>query len=466
MVVGEFTQETDVVIIGGGPGGYTCAFRAAELGVKTLIVDAHQSGALGGVCLHDGCIPSKTLLHAAEVINLAAFADEMGVTFAKPHVDLKALLKWKDGAVKKLAAGLDAMCRKHGVERLQGTAHFEDSRHLAIVGGNVPRVKFRRAVIAVGSPPVPDEVLPFSVSVWTPQQAVHFAHGVPKSLLVVGSHYQAVELASVYAALGCKVTLVDEAEQLLPDADGDLVRPLDKRLDDVLDDIAMGVRIKEAKIDKHGLTVSFEGDGAPKPSKFDAAIVCLGNLANVNGLELANTGAQLTDDGFVQIDDKLRTADQRIFAVGDVSGPPLLADKAIPQGRVCGEVLAGWGSIYDPRNVPTTVFTDAQIAWCGLTEQQAKDQGYTHSIAKIPWGASGRAVGMGRSEGVTKIIFDPDTQLVLGVGLCGPHACEMIAEGALAIEMGAVLTDLAHTIHPHPTMSELISDAARQHEAR
>jgi dihydrolipoamide dehydrogenase len=466
MVVGEFTQETDVVIIGGGPGGYTCAFRAAELGVKALIVDAHPSAALGGICLHDGCVPSKTLLHAAEIMTLAQHADAMGLKFAKPKIDLDMLRQWKGGAVKKLATGLESLCRKHGVERLPGAAHFEDSRHLAVVGGPVPRVKFRRAVIATGSRPIEHDLLPFSHErVWTPQQAVHI-NDIPKSLLVLGSSYIAVELASIYAALGSAVTLVDESPRLLPDADADLVRPLDKRLDDALQAIAMGIGIKDAKIDKHGIKVSFDGDGAPKESKFDAVIVCIGSAALVDGLELTTTGVQLTDDDYVQVDDKLRTADQRIFAVGDVAGSPLLADKAIRQGRVCGEVLAGWGSIYDPRNVPMTVFTDPQIAWCGLTEQQAGDEGYPHTVVKIPWGASGRAVGMGRSEGLTKIIIDPDTQLVLGVGMCGPHACEMIAEGALAIEMGAVLTDLAHTIHPHPTMSELISDAAKLHEQR
>jgi dihydrolipoamide dehydrogenase len=491
MVVGEFTQETDVVVIGGGPAGYTCAFRAAELGVKTLIVDAHPSGALGGICLHDGCIPSKTLLHVAELINGAAHAMALGVTYAKPHIDLDGVRSWKDSVVKRLVAGLDSLCRKHGVERLGGVAHFEDSRHVAIVGGNVPRVRFRRAVIATGSRPIEHDLLPFTEdAVWTPQQAVHIpgpgtapgpgagpgagaGAGVPKRLLVIGCGYIAVELATIYAALGSDVTLVDEGERVLPDADADLMRPLDKHLGDVLEDITMGVRVKIAKFEKHGVRVSFEGDGAPgsgsgsgndKGVKFDRVIVALGQHANINDLALTQTRTQLTDDGFIAVDEQVRTGDQRIYAVGDVTGAPLLADKAIRQGRVCGEVLAGWGSRYDARTVPMTVFTDPQLAWCGVTESEAKAQGIAHAVAKIPWGASGRAAGMGRSDGVTKIIFDPDTQLVLGVGICGPHACEMIAEGALAIEMGAVLHDLAATIHPHPTMSELISDAAKLHE--
>lgn len=461
MVVGEFTQETDLLVIGGGPAGYSCAFRAAELGVQTLIVDGHPSGALGGVCLHDGCIPSKALLHVAEAINLAHDAAPMGVKYAKPKIDLDAVRTWKDDAVQRLARGLESLCKKHGVERLTGTAHFEDSRHVAIVGGSVPRVRFRRAVIATGSRPLEHEIIGFAHErVWTPQQAVHVPE-VPKSLLVVGSNYNAVELASLYAALGSAVSLVDEVERILPDADADLVRPLDKHLGDRLESISMGVSIKSAKFDKHGVKASFEGDGAPPDAKFDRVIVAIGNQANINDLGLAHTGAQLGDAGFITVNEQLRTSDQRLHAAGDVTGAPLLADKALHQGRVCGEVLAGWGSVYDARTVPNTVFTDPQIAWCGLTEREAKSRGYPHSVARIPWGASGRAVGMGRSEGLTKIVFDPDTQLVLGVGLSGPHACEMIAEGALAIEMGATLTDLAATIHPHPTLSEMIADAAK-----
>jgi len=462
MVVGEFTQETDLLIIGGGPGGYSCAFRAAELGIQTLIVDSHPSNALGGVCLHDGCIPSKTLLHIAEIINTANQAQEMGIRFSKMHVDAAAVREWKNSAVRKLAAGLDSTAKKLRVERLNGVAHFEDSRHVAIVGGAVPRVRFRRAVIATGSSPIAHDLVPFEPTVvWTPQEAVQLSE-VPKSLLVIGNNYSAVELACIYAAMGSDVTLVDESPRMLPAADTDLVRPLDRRLDDRLKAIAMGVAIKSAKVEKSGVKVVFAGEGAPGATKFDRVIVAIGNRANIHDLGLNHTGVQLADDGFVHVNERLQTADQRIYAVGDATGSPLLADKAIHQGRVCGEILAGWGSVYDPRTVPMTVFTDPQLAWCGLTEEQAAREGISHAAAKVPWGASGRAVGMGRSEGVTKIIFDPDTRLVLGVGMCGPHACEMIAEGALAIEMGAVLDDLAATIHPHPTVSELLSDAAHR----
>jgi dihydrolipoamide dehydrogenase len=470
MVVGEFTQETDVVIIGGGPAGYACAFRAAELGVNVVIVDAHPSGELGGVCLHDGCVPSKTLLHVAETINLANDAQTMGVNYAEPKIDIKAVKAWRDGTIRKLAAGLDSISKKHGVERLQGMAHFEDSRHVAIVGGSVPRVRFRKAVIATGSTPVAHDLLPFAHdAVWKPEQAVQLSAdgataSVPKSLLVIGSDYRAVELASIYAALGSDVTLVDEAERLLPDADADLVRPLDKRLDDRFNAVAMGVRVESVKLEKHAARVTFAGEGAPAAAKFDRVIVAIGQHANTHDLGLAATSVSVDEAGFLIVDEQMRTSDQRIFAVGDVTGAPLLADKALQQGRICGEVLAGWGSRYDARAVPMTVFTDPQVAWCGLTQQQADEQDVPHRVARIPWGASGRAVGMGRSEGVTKVIFDPDTQLVLGVGLCGPHACEMISEAALAIEMGAVLHDLAATIHPHPTMSELLSDVARMNE--
>jgi dihydrolipoamide dehydrogenase len=280
-------------------------------------------------------------------------------------------------------------------------------------------------------------------------------------VLVLGSGYIAVELASVYAALGAEITIATDAPRLMPDADDDLVRPLHRKLKERLKAILTSVTVADATFGKNNVKVQFKGEGAPKSASFERVIVALGNNANVNDLGLDKTSVQLTEDGFVGVNDRLQTTDHRIHAVGDVTGAPLLADKALHQGRICGEVLAGWGSVCDARTAPMTVFTDPQIAWCGLTVQKATSEGITHAIAKIPWGASGRAVGMGRSEGMTKIIYDPDTYLVLGVGLCGPHACEMIAEGALAIEMGAVMEDLASTIHPHPTVSELISDAAR-----
>lgn len=464
MVVGEFTQETDVVVIGGGPAGYSCAFRAAELGVKVAIVDPR--GELGGVCLHDGCVPSKTLLHIAEIIHQARQAQSFGVTFGKPKIDEHGVRDWVEKTVHRLAGGLEALAKKHGVERVQGTARFEDGRHLAVRNGSIARIRFRRAVIATGAIARAHPALPLDgESVLTPQQAVHIRE-VPKALLVLGSDYMAVELATAYAALGSKVTLVDETERVLPQADGDLTRPLMKGLVERLEAVAMQTTVAAVKEDRGGLHVSFEGASAPKPARFDRVIVAIGQEPNSAELSLSKTQVKCDEHGCVRVNEQMRTSDPRIFAVGDVTGAPMLADRALQQGRVCGEVLAGWNSVDDSRTVPFAVFSDPQIAWCGIMEEQARAQGLQHEVARIPWGASGRAVGMGRHEGVTKIIFDPDTKLVLGVGICGPNSCELISEGALAIEMGAVLTDLASTIHPHPTLSELIADAARQADAR
>ncbi|MCI0365108.1 MAG: dihydrolipoyl dehydrogenase [Phycisphaerales bacterium] len=466
MVVGEFTQETDLVVIGGGPGGYSCAFRAAELGVSTVIVDAHPSGALGGVCLHDGCIPSKTLLHIADIINAASLASEMGVSFTKPKFKAEGVREWTTKAIAKLAAGLDSQCRKFGVERIKGRAVFEDSRNLAIRDGDVARLRFKRAVVATGSIAAEHPALPFDQRLVVTPEAAMAVSEIPDSMLVVGSGYIAVELASIYAALGSKVSLVDEGEQWLPGVDADIARPLLRRLGDRLRGMWLKTNVKSARKKDGTMEVSFEGDDAAKSARFDRVVVAAGRRPNLGDLHLDRVQVGLNGEGFITVDGHMRTSNPRIFAVGDIAGPPLLADKALAQGRVAAEAIAGkdQGARFDPRAIPIAIFTDPQIAWCGLTEQEAKAEAIPHAAAKIPWGASGRAVGMGRGEGLTKIIYDPPSQLVLGVGMVGPHACEMISEGALAIEMGATLIDLAATIHPHPTLSELVSDAARQAE--
>jgi len=462
MVVGEFTQETDLVIIGGGPAGYAAAFRAAELGVQTVIVDSRRDGALGGVCLHEGCIPSKTLLHVAEMIDQAEHPTQLGVSFGKPKIDLAAIRSWKENSIKKLAAGLESQCKKHGVERIQGRAHFEDSRNIALLDSTIPRIRFRRALLAVGATPKVHANIPFDGNlILTPGEALKIDL-VPKSLLIVGDDYMAVELAAIYSSLGSAVTLASPAERLLPEVDIDLARPLIKRLESRLSGLHNGIAVAKAEIDGKIARVKFEGPEAPKSGKFELVIVANGHVGNTRGLQLEKTKVELDSNEFVGIDAHMRTADPRIFAAGDVTGAPLLADKALHQGRIAAEVIAGKATMFDARVIPTAIFTDPQIAWCGLIEEDAKRQGVEYAVARIPWGASGRAVGMGRSEGLTKIIYDPHSQVIFGIGMVGFNACELIAEGALAIEMGAVLTDLAATIHPHPTVSELISDVARQ----
>jgi dihydrolipoamide dehydrogenase len=463
MVVGEFSQEANLVVIGGGPAGYAAAFRAAELGVETVIVDPRP--ALGGVCLHEGCVASKTLLHVAEAIHLASAAAGFGVTFEKPRIEPDRVQAWVGEVVGRLASGLESMRTRHGIEHLRGEAAFEDSRTIAIHGETTSRLRFKRALIATGALPAAHPMLPFDGDrVLTPGQASR-VRDIAATTLVIGGGYQAIELASVHAALGSEVTLIDESDAFLPSADPDLARVLMRRLESRLAEVRGGVTVGRAEPHHKRLRLTFSSDGRPKRSEYDRIIVALaeGVRPSLERLHLDRTQARTTDAGFIEVTHQMQTTNPRLFAAGDVTGPPLLADRALAQGRIAAEVIAGWSSRFDARAIPFVIFTDPNLAWCGLTETEAKASGVAYEARRIPWGASGRAVGMGRAtDGVTKIIYDPDTELVLGVGLVGPHTAEMIGEACLAIEMGAVLTDLASTLHPHPSMSELIADAARR----
>lgn len=464
MVVGEFTQETNLVVIGGGPGGYTAAFRAAELGIETLIVDTRET--LGGAYLHQGGVASKALLHLVETIGLAERAGDFGLRFAEPDIDLEQVRRRRRETIDGLAGGLDELCRTHGIERVQGEARFEDSRRIVVRSGPNRRLRFRRAVIATGSQPLePGDWMIDSPRVLDAAEALRL-QDVPATLLVLGSGAMAVELASIYAALGSAVTLADRSERLLPNADADLVGPLAERLTATLAGIRLGAEVREMREAGDGVEVDLTDDGTPGQS-FERVVVAVGQRPRTDELGLAATKVRLDEDGFVKVDERLQTTDPRIFAVGDVTGEPMLAHKAMRQGRVCAEVIAGWGSVFDPRAVPIVIFTDPQIAWCGLTETQAEARGIQCRVNTTGWSGDvpiGAPPGPGRREGITKVIYDPDTQLILGVGVTGPHAGELIAEGALALEMGAVVTDLASTIHPHSTLSELIGKAAGQAE--
>ncbi len=459
MVVGEFTQETDLLVIGGGPGGYSAAFRAAKLGIQTTILESR--GPLGGVCLHVGCIPSKTLLSMSELIAAAEHGQEFGITFGKPKVDLEGVRKWKEGVIGKLAKGLDASAKKLGVERVKGRGRFEDSKHVAITDGEVARIKFKRALVATGSSPVVLKGIQIDSPRVMDSTAALALDEVPRSLLVVGGGYIGLELGAVYASLGSDVTVVEMLETLLPGCDADLVKPLAKVVSKSFKAICLGTKVVSMKEVGKGVEVKFEGKQVPAETRFDRVLVAVGRRPNTDELGLETTRVQL-DRGFILVDQQFRTNDPRIFAIGDVIGNPMLAHKAVHEGHVCAEVLAGRDSLFDRRTIPAVVFTDPEIAWCGLTEADAKAQGIECVVKKMQWVASGRAVAMGRTEGLTKMLFDPQTQRVLGVGITGPHAGEMIAEAVLAIEMGAVATDLAETIHPHPTLSETISDVADQ----
>ena len=458
MVVGEFTQDTNLLVIGGGPGGYHAAFRAASHGIQTTIVEADAG--LGGVCLHRGCIPSKTYLSLVETIHTAEGSKAKGVDFGKPKLDINAIRAWKEEVVSKLTGGLDLLCKKHGVERLRGTARFEDRKHVTIEGGDVRRVKFRRAIVATGSRSITLRGIQIdSPRVLTSRTALEL-EAVPKTLLVIGGGYIGLELGQVYAAFGSSVTVVEMTPGLLPGVDRDLIRPLRKRLERDFQEICLETTVAGMKEGKGGIELTFEGKSPPKSNKFEKVLVAVGRRPNSGDLSLEKAGVEVDDRGFIKVDSAFRTTGQRIFAIGDVIGNPMLAHKAMHEGAVVADNLAGKDTVFEPRAIPAVVFTDPALAWAGYTETEAKEQNLDIVIKKIPWSASGRAVSLGRTDGLTKMIFDKSTRRLIGMALTGPHAGEMIAEGVVAMEMGAIAYDLATAIHPHPTLSETIGEVA------
>lgn len=458
MVVGEFTQETDLVVIGGGPGGYHAAFRAASHGIATAIVEAMPK--LGGVCLHRGCIPSKTYLSIAETIHAAGAAAAMGVDFAKPKLDVSKIRAWKEQVIGKLAGGLDLQAKKYKVDRVTGKARFENGQFIAIEGGDVARVKFKRAIIATGSRSIELKGVQIeSPRVLTSRTALEM-EDIPKTLLVLGGGYIGLELGQVYASFGSKVTVVEMLPNLLPGADADLVRPLAKRLEEQFEQICLETKVTGMKEAKGGIELTFEGKNPPKTSKFDKVLVSVGRRPNSGELNLAAAGIETDPRGFIKVDGEFRTTAKNIYAIGDVIGNPMLAHKAQHEGTVLADQLAGKKVAFDPRAIPAVVFTDPAIAWAGVTEAEAKEKKLDITIKKLPWSASGRAVALGRTDGVTKLIFDKATNRLLGVGMAGAHVGEMISEGVLALEMGAVAFDLESMVHPHPTLSETIGEVA------
>ncbi len=460
MVVGEFTQDAELLVIGGGPGGYHAAFRAASHGIPTTIIDADKG--LGGVCLHRGCIPSKTYLSLVETLHAAAGSKAMGIDFGKPKIDVQAVRSWKNQVVARLAGGLDSLCKKFGVDRLTGRARFEDGRHVAIQGGDVPRVKFRKAIIATGSRASTLRGIQLdSPRVLNSRTALEL-EDIPKTLLVIGGGYIGLELGQVYAAFGSRVWVVEMTSELLPGADRDLVRPLAKRLADDFEQICLETKVAGMKETKGGIELVFEGKNPPQLSEFDKVLVAVGRRPNTDGLNLEKAGVEIDERGFIKVDSAFRTTTPRIRAIGDVIGNPMLAHKALHEGAVVADNLAGLDSVFEPRAIPAVVFTDPAVAWAGYTEVEAKEKKLDIVIKKIPWSASGRAVSLGRTDGLTKLIFEKSTQRLIGIGLSGPHAGDMISEGVLALEMGAVAYDLETAIHPHPTLSETIGEAASQ----
>jgi dihydrolipoamide dehydrogenase len=456
MVMGDLVREVDVAVVGGGPGGYSAAFRCAELGLETVVVDA--GGRLGGACLFEGCIPSKALLHVAAVLGEAERAREFGVDFGEPRISLDPLRKWKsERVVGKLARGLAAVARGKQVDVIGGRAVFEASQSLRVEGDEPQRVRFRHAIVATGSVPATlpgldaagDRVLDSTAALEVPE--------IPGRLLVIGGGYIGLELGQVYAALGSEVTLVEMLDGLLPGVDRDLVQPLARRCERLFARIHLGTRVTALRETGSGVEARL-GDGPAE--RFDRVLVAVGRRPQAAGLNLEATGARLDARGFVEVDARGCTADPHVWAVGDVTGEPMLAHRAMRQGKVAAEAIAGRPAAYDNVVVPAVVFTEPEVAWCGLTEQEAMAAGRPVRVARFQWAASGRAATLGRSDGVTKLVVDPDSGRVLGVGVTGPGAGELIAEGALAVEAALLAEDLALTIHAHPTLSETLMEAA------
>src|SRR6266487_800701 len=453
-------MNTRLAVIGAGPGGYVAAFHAADRGMQVTLIDVEPNP--GGVCTFKGCIPSKALLHAAKVLDEAKHADAFGVSFGKPSIDLGKLRAWKDAVVKKQTGGLGLLAKARKVEFIQGRASIVDGKTLTVEAGNGEhRIGTDYIIIATGSRPstVPNVSID-SFKVLDSTSALELPD-VPNRLLVVGGGYIGLELGTVYAALGSKVTVVEMTDGLLPGADRDLAARVVRRMETYAEAILLETKAASVKDDEKGLAVLLEGKNAPSAAQvFDRVLVAVGRRPNSEIAGLDATRAKVNQRGFIEVDAQRRTAEPSIFAIGDVAGDPMLAHKASHEARVAVEAIHGKSSIFEPRAIPAVVFTDPELAWTGLTETHAKKQNIPIAIAKYPWAASGRATTLDRPDGLTKLIIDPDTERILGVGIVGVGAGELIAEGTLAIEMGALASDLKLTIHPHPTLSETVMEAA------
>lgn len=459
MVMGELSQETELLVIGSGPGGYAAAFRAADLGLDVTMVDTALRP--GGVCLHKGCIPSKTFLFLSELIHDAKRAETMGITFGQPRIDLDALRTWKDKVIDQMANGLVSLSNRRGVQVLRGRAEFESSDTVRLHDAEISHIKFRHAILASGSYPTSFPGTEFKPGgrIMSSTGALALAD-IPESLLILGGGYVGLELGTVYAALGSRVSLVELEDRLLLGVDQDLVQPLHRRLEAVFETISLNTRVSALNENDNGVDVSFDGDIDNPEQTFDRVLVAIGRKPATQNMGLENTNIELDEKGFVVVDEQQRTSDERIFAVGDVVGGYMLAHKATREGKVAAEVIAGQPSAFDVRAIPAVVYTDPQIAWCGVTEEQARKDNIKIDVQRFPWKFSGRATTMGAPEGLTKIIVDPDTQRILGVGISGRNTEGLISEGVLAIEMGALAEDMALSIHPHPTLSETEGEAA------
>jgi dihydrolipoamide dehydrogenase len=451
---GDVDQTTQVVVIGSGPGGYAAAFRAADLGLQTTLIERYD--ALGGVCLNVGCIPSKALLHAAKVVAEAEEMADHGIAFGAPQIDLPALGAWKDSVVGRLTGGLAGLAKQRKVTVVHGEATFV-SDHVLKVGDTT--IGFDNAIIAVGSSAVALPFLPDDARIIDSTGALAL-EDVPGRLLVIGGGIIGLEMATVYDALGSEVTVVEALDGLMTGADRDLVRPLQRRVEKRYAAIHLKTKVTAVEAGDDGLTVTFEGDNAPEPQTYDRILLAVGRRPNGGLVGAEHAGVAVDERGFIGVDAQRRTNVPHIFAIGDVVGEPMLAHKATHEGKVAAEVIAGENVAFEPRGIPSVAYTDPEVAWIGLTETQAKAEGIPFEKGTFPWAASGRALGLGRDEGLTKLLIDPETRQVLGAGMVGPQAGDLVSEVALAMELGADAEDIGLTIHPHPTLSETVAFSA------
>ena len=454
----------EVLVLGSGPGGYTAAFRAADLGRQVVLVERYEQ--IGGVCLNVGCIPSKTLLHAAKIIVEAKEMDAHGISFRKPSIDLDKLREWKNGIISQLTGGLKNMAKQRNVTIVNGFGEFIDSNHLHVTDKNekITTIKFSNAVIAAGSRPVKLPFLPDDPRIIDSTGSLELA-SITKNLLVIGGGIIGLEMATVYHALGSRINIVEMLDGLMAGADRDLVRPFQKRIAKQYDNIWLETRVTEVEALKKGLRVHFEGKNSPdKPQMYDCILSSVGRVPNGLNICAEKAGVEVDEKGFISTDTEMRTNVSHIFAIGDLAGQPMLAHKASHEAKVAAEVISGMKSFFDARAVPSVAYTDPEVAWTGITEEEAKTQGIAYGKGSFPWAASGRSLSIGRTEGMTKVIFEEDSKRVIGLGIVGPNAGDLIAEGTLAIEMGCDANDIGSTIHPHPTLSETVAFAAEAYE--
>lgn len=450
--------STEVVVIGAGPGGYTAAFRAADLGKKVTLIERYPT--LGGVCLNVGCIPSKALLHSAQIISETREMHDHGISFGEPQIDIDKLRGHKDKVISQLTGGLKGLARQRNVSVVHGTASFSSPHQIEVESeGTTQTIDFQHAIIATGSEVTRIPGFPYDDDRLIDSTGALALNDIPKRLLVIGGGIIGLEMSCVYHALGSKVTVVELSDSLIPGCDRDLVRPLEKRIRKQYENIFTGAKVSKIDSEADGLKVWFEGGKAPESDTFDRVLLAVGRSPNGGKLAEERAGIQVSERGFIEVDKQQRTNVEHIFAIGDVVGQPMLAHKATHEGKVAAQVIAGQKSFFDARTIPSVAYTDPEVAWMGLTETEAKAQSIAYEKGAFPWAASGRALSIARSEGVTKVLLDPDTKQILGAGMTGPNAGELIAEAVLALEMGADIEDIALSVHPHPTLSETLNFA-------